>query len=495
MHTSKTGDEVKKALVDVDGLWTKHRLVLYSPTISAGVDFSAEHFDRMYLYVCPLSCTPMGTLQMTGRVRKLRDQTIVCCTSPNMRLTGTASRRAVTYAETMKFLRWMDSRIQEKQLLTRQLARFRVSSYKDDDDDLDEDECVSGSVTLPEESPLLALQARELGERENAASRFFFEFRDMAVAGGHAVEVLSDASLTEEALIHSVEDEAAQPAPAEGEPDGKTTVIGKMLVGALVPVSDDMTPEEHFKALETRLFGNEATEDDKWAHYAKSYMVGWGLDRLDEPFLREHDVVRPKCPKVAQLIRVLYPPLCAEATLESAVSARVSILRTPMIREVLQALGFRSPFDTEHRIPDLMATWEAGLKDVEFFRTYRQSAKLFDVNGRTSAWSLNTVSKALGIVLGCIGLKLESTRKQCRLDGKKKETYTYSLDEGQCAEMLELVRLKMRGSDYRAAAPNAHARELLLRDEFPRYGHLIDLERGGRSAYAWGAGSAPRPPS
>jgi hypothetical protein len=486
VHTSKSGDDVKKQLVDVDALWTKYRLVLYSPTISAGVDFSSEHFDRMYLYVCPLSCAPMGTLQMTGRVRTLRDSTVECCTAANMRLAGAASRRAVTFAETMKFLRWMDSRIQEKQLLTRQLKRVRVARYEKDDAD-EEDVVVCGSVTLPEESPLLALQARERSERENAGFRFFFEFRDMAVEAGHDVTLLSDMSLTEEALVQMVMDEASQPSPAEGEPDGLTYVVGKMLEGAqaAVPVSDDMSADEYFRQLEARVHGNQATEEDKWSHYARSYSKGWGLDRIDDAFLRAHGI-QPKCPKVAQLIRVLYPPLCAEASLESSVSARQSILRTSLIREVLQALGVASPFDTEHVIPDLMQVFDAGLKDTLFFREYKEcAANVFDVNARTSAWVLRSIVNALGVVLGSIGLKLESVRKQGRTAGKKTETYSYSLDAERCAEMLELVRIKLRNSDYRAATPNAHARELLLRDEFPKYGHLLDMERGGRSAYGF----------
>lgn len=478
VHTSKSGDDIKKQLVDVDGLWTKYRVVLYSPTISAGVDFSADHFDRMYLYVCPLSCAPLGTLQMTGRVRKLRDRTVVCCTSPNMRLTGAPSRRAVTYAETMKFLRWMDKRIQEKQLLRVQLARVRVASSQMVDGGGD-GEAISGTVTLPEESPLLALQARDRCERENAASRFFYDFQDMVVEAGHSVEV-RDTSQTTLSLQEQVELEAAQEAAGEGEPDGMTMVVEKMLKGADVPALDG----EYARELEHRVLANEATEEDKWSHFATSYKRGWGLDKLDESFIRKHGV-RATSPRVALLIRVLYPPLRTDVSLESAVTARVSILRTPLILETLTALGVKSPFDTEHVIPDMMAVWEAGLKDVDFFKSYKQSARLFDLTARTTEWNLRTIVKALGVILGSVGLKLHSTRKQAKIDGKMTATFSYRLDGDHCAEMLELVKLKMRGSDFRAATPNAHARELLERDEFILYGHLVDLERPGKSAWAF----------
>eukprot|EP00798_Chlamydomonas_sp_ICE-L_P009501 gene9501-biopygen8044 len=59
LHTSKTADSVKAKLIDVDALWSSKRIVVYTPTISAGIDFSTEHFDRMYLYLCPGSTGPV----------------------------------------------------------------------------------------------------------------------------------------------------------------------------------------------------------------------------------------------------------------------------------------------------------------------------------------------------------------------------------------------------------------------------------------------------
>jgi hypothetical protein len=486
VHTSKSGDDIKKALVDVDSLWTKYRLVLYSPTISAGVDFSTYHFHTMYLYVCPLSASPLGTLQMTGRIRKLVCNTICCCAASNVRLAGKASRRAITAAESLKFLRWLDTRVQEKQLSSAigRLRRFRLAQYPSDNSH-DLDDLVCGPVMLPEESPLLLIQARERAERENASFRFIYEFRDMAVAGGHSVVILADASLTSQALVQGVEDEAAQEPVSVGDPDGLAIVIDKMLAGSRAKPPDDVDPAEHYSKLQARVYGNEASEDDKWEMYSRCYMAGWGLDRLDKPFIRVHGV-RPSCPKVAQLIRVLYPPLCAEATLDTSVSGRVFALRTPLLREVIAALGFASPFDTSHRIPDLMALWEEKLKKTEYFSKYKQSSKLFGCAGKTSAWTLQTVSKALGTLFGAIGLHLNSVRTQSQDKGVKTSSYTYNIDPVKCSEMLELVRIKMRTSSVlRSATPNKQARELLLADYYPKYGHLLDLEKRTLDSFAF----------
>jgi hypothetical protein len=105
LHTSKTADSVKAKLIDVDALWSSKRIVVYTPTISAGVDFSTEHFDRMYLYLCPGSTGPMGALQMTGRVRHLVDTDVRTLVAKNMRVAREATRQHLTHVDLYQWLR------------------------------------------------------------------------------------------------------------------------------------------------------------------------------------------------------------------------------------------------------------------------------------------------------------------------------------------------------------------------------------------------------
>ena len=278
--------------------------------------------------------------------------------------------------------------------------------------------------------------------------------------------------------IEEVLQAASQPAPSEGEPDGMTTTIRSIL-----EAQDYDAESSGLAELQKRIMGNEATEADKWADFKHRYKSGWAVDRVDEPFLRRNGV-QPTSSEVQQLVRVLYPPLC-QGSADASVAARASLLKAPLIRDVIDALGLKSPFDTETEIKDLPAVWEKGLKGVEMFRDYPRTAKLFTSAGRTSEWTVNTISKALGMVLGSVGLSLDSKSKRVQRKGEKTIIYVYKVNPDKAARMLELVRLKMRGSEYRAATPNAHARELLLRDEYPKYGHLVDLERKGRTAFAF----------
>lgn len=79
-HTSQTDDRLKKEIENVNEYWKKFQVVMYSPTIESGVDFSVEHFDKMYCYLLSGNKTTSqrGFIQMTGRIRKLKCNTIEC---------------------------------------------------------------------------------------------------------------------------------------------------------------------------------------------------------------------------------------------------------------------------------------------------------------------------------------------------------------------------------------------------------------------------------
>jgi hypothetical protein len=241
--------------------------------------------------------------------------------------------------------------------------------------------------------------------------------------------------------------------PSIPEQNKIETVIEKIMTGSRAPLG----------------------EDGYWEMYAKKYKAGWGLDKLDDSFIRDHGV-RHTCPMVSLLISLIYIDIPYISGRKTSATCRLKI-RTSLLIEVIAALGFASPFDTSHRITDLMALWEDKLKKTNYFSKYKQYSKLFGCAGKTSAWTLQTVSKALGTLFGAIGLHLNSIRIQRRDKGVKKNYYVYNIDPAKCSEMLELVRIKMRCSEFRSATPNKQARELLLTDDYPKYGHLLDLEK------------------
>lgn len=52
-------------------IWTNYRMVMISPTVGAGIDFTADHFHVAFGWATSHSCSARGLNQMRGRVRRL----------------------------------------------------------------------------------------------------------------------------------------------------------------------------------------------------------------------------------------------------------------------------------------------------------------------------------------------------------------------------------------------------------------------------------------
>ena len=77
IYTGSSSDANKEDLKNVLEIWGKCDVLLYSPTIEAGVNFDLPHFDKMYAIICSKSTTPRAFLQMLARVRKTTDNHIM----------------------------------------------------------------------------------------------------------------------------------------------------------------------------------------------------------------------------------------------------------------------------------------------------------------------------------------------------------------------------------------------------------------------------------
>lgn len=78
IHTRESDDKFKKELAKVNDLWIKYQVVLFSPTISVGVDFTNLYFDKIYGILTPNTASPRTFKQMFGRLRALKNPQIDC---------------------------------------------------------------------------------------------------------------------------------------------------------------------------------------------------------------------------------------------------------------------------------------------------------------------------------------------------------------------------------------------------------------------------------
>ena len=75
-YTGKTGDDDKAELKDITKLWASLDVIIYTPTIEAGVSFDVERFDAIFGIIADNVASQRSYFQMMARVRKIKDDNI-----------------------------------------------------------------------------------------------------------------------------------------------------------------------------------------------------------------------------------------------------------------------------------------------------------------------------------------------------------------------------------------------------------------------------------
>ncbi len=222
-----------------------------------------------------------------------------------------------------------------------------------------------------------------------------------------------------------------------------------------------------------RLCRNEASEEDKWRHYATTYKAAWGISCVDEAFVDEHGTQAGSA-QVRLLTRVLCPSMRKALSDDVTFDERKAIFRVVLVEETITALGVKSPFDVDTVIPDLMAAFNERLIKTPMFREYDKHAAMFRMGkaGIQGEWNLRKVSKAVNMVLGAAGLSLKGEVVRVGT-GKARtmSTESYRLNAAEVDDMMELVSLRLRRC--RQTACNDHAKQRMDEHGLPKYGDLL----------------------
>lgn len=64
---------------NVDLYWKQYDVLIYTPTVSAGVSFEEHHFDKIFGYFTDMSCPAETCVQMIGRIRAVKDRQYYIC--------------------------------------------------------------------------------------------------------------------------------------------------------------------------------------------------------------------------------------------------------------------------------------------------------------------------------------------------------------------------------------------------------------------------------
>jgi len=71
----------RRDFADVDRAWMDCEVLIYTPTLTAGVSFERAHFDRMFGYFTDRSCGALTCIQMMGRIRDITQRQAFICLS------------------------------------------------------------------------------------------------------------------------------------------------------------------------------------------------------------------------------------------------------------------------------------------------------------------------------------------------------------------------------------------------------------------------------
>jgi hypothetical protein len=80
LYSSETSiAEKKEHFANVKLYWSQYDVILYTPTISAGVSFEEKHFTKIFAYFTDKSCPVETCIQMLGRVRDVASKSYYIC--------------------------------------------------------------------------------------------------------------------------------------------------------------------------------------------------------------------------------------------------------------------------------------------------------------------------------------------------------------------------------------------------------------------------------
>lgn len=433
IYTSMSDSSMTDTLNNVQQAWSV-RLLMYSPSIEAGVDYNLPHFHKMYCYICLHSTSPHGLYQMTGRVRQLESLDIRCCAASGVSLRTTdRTKRKVTAEETMGFIQWAECELREKVPV--------------------EDSRLEGAGVRigPGTTPMNYVLSHNLSKKLNAESNFIGALGELLNQEGHVVR------------IENVEKTAVRLM----DPDDINLHVRNLLEAPDVE-------EWEFNEMDKHRCANTATSMEKKICTKHMYKASWGIDRVDEGFIKDNGYYAGS-QKLSVMMRILYPWLKLK---EYATALdNCPLLIVPLVNQVMDALGFAHPFDYEHVIEDY-APYMDRLMDTDMFKKYKTNVRLFDKRAvGNKVWTTKSITDSIRLVLGAAGLKFTSTSSRKRKDRVLQRSYTYKLDEAETLKQAELVKLKSR--HFNRETTNEPAQKFLADLPFTRYQHLINVDSKG----------------
>jgi len=431
VYTGSSSDYLKNELKNVLKNWQEADVLIYSPTIEAGVNFDIPHFNKIYGLICDKSTTPRAFLQMLARVRKTSDNNILI-------FNDAFKHNKMTINQYYNYNEVKDLLISFEDI--------KISN---------EIKLIEGMMCkISELKPYDVNYIYNKLENLNANKYSFLSYLIMLMINkGHIVKV-NNITAEEKAEAKFLKNDLIEKGLIEEEEEEETSNNKTMILNAV-----DIDDNEYEKLMKKQR-ASIATEDEKLLIKKHSYKKKLGVDRLSEDLLDGY-LYKERIDRFIYLIdEANIPDYKDNQTKEHRERVR-------LLKSAVEELGFKNIFDNTAISGE---KFEENIFIVQqtnaIFTDFKGSKILFNINKNKE---VKTTKAFLGFFNGLLHdycFKIQYNRKSEK--GIKKAVYNIVELDG-ANELLEYkIKKGMKITDTHKIRPKPESKQWL---------DLIDIEK------------------
>lgn len=132
LYSSETAmSEKREHFADVNTHWAQYDILVYTPTVSAGVSFEQKHFQKVFGYFTDQSCPVETCVQMIGRIRDVEHHKfyICMCATGNTLPTDIDAIKQYVYTKRENLMRTFDDTGLHSEFGPNGEIRYHTSDY------------------------------------------------------------------------------------------------------------------------------------------------------------------------------------------------------------------------------------------------------------------------------------------------------------------------------------------------------------------------------
>ena len=376
LHTRDSDDSLKSSLVNINELWKKEQIVMFSPTISVGVDFNINHFDKIYSIIVAGSCDPRLYVQMLGRIRKIKSNNIISYYEKNM--SSSTNEILYTYDDLYDYFRYISTDDFITKVLT--TAEGKITTCN--------------KIELYEKIMIY----NKITELNKSSELFMTQLNTLCMQSNYK--------------LYFREDKKSK---------GYSSVFNEEVYKNKIIEADDVDNEEYLKICD-RINSNKASEDDKMAFHKYNFKHTWNLENVTMNDLNNYYGKENKLFNLKYLLNMHHKNM--------KISDEI-VKKRKVIKEIINVLGFDIK-DTKIKI-DKQEFYENVKKLFEnsgFIKNYNNNRLLFGkpkhvLNKKVSGANLINI---LNSFFEDFGLRIDIIEnKQIRKNNKKMYIFSAQL--------------------------------------------------------------------